>query len=341
MSSKHSALHLFRRAAAAFLFVAAAAATPAKSQADSQEQSPAAVRALAARVATIGHRLATASLDLCEDEVWLPGLTLHDLAQYGADDRSAAIRVLGLDAGPGVFALAADGPAERAGLRPDDIILGIDGEAPPQGPLPREASFDRMELILALLDRSLADGAAAIEIRRGGARQSFLIDADRGCATRFQLIGSRGFNALADGRYVQVTVALAAYLTDDGELAAVLAHELAHNILHHRARLDAAGVQRGLLSNFGRNARLFRETESEADRLSVYLLERAGYDPEAAVRYREQAGRRSLNAFWSPTHGHWRTRAAELRAEIARIRLARTQGEAPMPAFLDRAAPAR
>ena len=47
----------------------------------------------------------------------------------------------------------------------------------------------------------------------------------------------------------------------------------------HRVRLDAARVSRGFLGNFGRNARLIRETEVEADRLSVYLLERAGYDP--------------------------------------------------------------
>lgn len=341
MSRKRPVLHLFRRLVAALLFTAVATATPGRGQTDSQEQSPAAIRALAARVATIGHRLATTSLDLCADHVWLPGLTLHDLAQYDADDRSAAIRALGLDAGPGVFALAAGGPAERAGLRPDDIIVGIDGDAPPQGALPPEPSFDRMELILALLDRSLADGAATLEFRRAGAVQSSSIHADRGCATRFQLITSRQFNAVADGQYVQVTIALATHLTDDGELAAVLAHELAHNILRHRARLDAAGVQRGLLSNFGRNARLFRETESEADRMSVYLLDRAGYDPEAAVRYRERASRRSLNSIWSPTHGHWRTRVAELRAEIARVRLARARDEAPMPEFVHRAGPQR
>jgi hypothetical protein len=46
-------------------------------------------------------------------------------------------------------------------------------------------------------------------------------------------------------------------------------------MLRHRTRLDSGGVAY-FLGNFGRNARLIRETESEADRLSVYLLDRAG-----------------------------------------------------------------
>ena len=75
----------------------------------------------------------------------------------------------------------------------------------------------------------------------------------------------------------------------------------------HRVRLDAgAACARGFLGNFGRNARRIRETEVEADRLSVYLMERAGYDPEAAVRFWSRFGRRGLNFLGSPTHPNWR-----------------------------------
>lgn len=341
MSPKHPILHFLKRCAAGFLLGAIAIATPLRAQADPQVQPLDAMRVLDGRVATIGHRLATASLDLCADQGWLAGLMLHDLAQYGADYRPAAIRAFGLDAGPGVLALAAGGPAERAGLRLDDVIIGLDGEAPRQGDLPPGSSFARMEPILALLDRALADGIATIDVRRGDAPMSFTVHAVRGCATRFQLLPSGQLNALADGRYVQVTTAIGSYVADDGELAAVLAHELAHNILRHRARLDAAGVQRGLLGNFGRNARLIRETESEADRLSIYLLDRAGYDPEAAVRFWERFGRRGLNFIGSPTHGNWRTRVAQFQVEIVRVRNARTTGVTPIPDILRPAEPAR
>jgi hypothetical protein len=341
MSIKRSALHFLKRCAALVLFGSIAAAPPLRAQNDSQVQPLDAMRALDGRVATIGHRLAIANVDLCADQIWLVGLTLHDLAQYGPDYRPAAIRAFGLDAGPGVLALAAGGPAERAGLRPDDVILGLDGEAPRQGDLPPGPSFARMEQILALQERALADGIATIDIRRGVTPMSFTLRAVRGCASRFQLIPSRQLNALADGRYVQITTAIGDYVADDGELAAVLAHELAHNILRHRARLDAAGVQRGLLGNFGRNARLIRETESEADRLSIYLLDRAGYDPEAAVRFWERFGRRGLNFIGSPTHGNWRTRVAQFQAEITRVRSARAVGAVPVPDLPRRAEPAR
>ena len=56
--------------------------------------------------------------------------------------------------------------------------------------------------------------------------------------------------------------------------------------------LDAAGVDRGRFKELGRSARLFRQTEAEADRLSVWLLAGAGYDPEAAARFWRKFGRR-------------------------------------------------
>ena len=152
------------------------------------EDSLTAMRALDQRVATIGHRLAVAGLGLCADRAWLPGMVVHDLSQYGAEFRPAAIRAFGLDAGPGVLALAAGGPAERAGLRADDILLAFDGRPPPAGAPGRAGSFEVMERILAALDEAFADGRATIEVRRAGAPLAISVIAEQGCATRFQLV---------------------------------------------------------------------------------------------------------------------------------------------------------
>src|SRR3546814_20470345 len=47
-----------------------------------------------------------------------------------------------------------------------------------------------------------------------------------------------------------------------------------------------------MFSIFGRNARLIRTTEIEADRLSVVLLANAGQDPMAAARLWRDHGKR-------------------------------------------------
>jgi hypothetical protein len=290
-----------------------------------------AMRGLDQRVAAIGYRLATSGRALCPNVENLPGLAVHDLSQYGASFRPAAIRAFGLDAGPAVLALVPGGPAEQAGLRLDDVLLSLDGQALPHGDPGRDRSFDRMAQILDALDAAFADGSAEIEVRRAADRLTLHVGSTPGCASRFQLIPSGRLNAEADGRYVQVTTAIASYVADDAELAAVLAHEFAHNILGHRVRLDAAHVSRGLFGNFGRNAQRIRETEIEADRFSIYLLDRAGYDPEAAVRFWTRFGQRGLNFLGSPTHPNWRSRIALFETEIAAIRRARAEGREPVP----------
>ena len=301
-------------------------------RADALGDSLLAMRALDARVAEVGHRLARANADLCADRQWLPGFALHDLSQYGGDYREAAIRAFGLDRGTAVLAVVPDGPAARAGLRPDDVLVRIDGAPLPGDGAVDAGSFDRMEAILDAVEQAFEDGTALLEVRRGGgAAAEIAIQAERGCASRFQLIPSGRMNALADGRYVQLTTAIAAYAGDDTELAAIVAHEFAHNVLRHRRRLDEAGVARGILGNFGRNARLIRATEVEADRLSIYLLDRAGYDVEAPVRFWTRFGRRGLNFLGSATHPNWRRRVALFEAEIAAVRRARAAGTLPVP----------
>jgi len=154
-----------------------------------------------------------------------------------------------------------------------------------------------------------------------------------GCASRFQVVPSDKRAAKADGLYVQLTSASVAYTRSDDELAAFVAHELAHNILQHRVRLNQEGVAWDAPVRSAREARLFQLTEFEADRLAIHLMERAGYDPAAAVRLwtrqsREPQGPRS------GSHPSWASRIAAMKAEIAAIRRARANGRAtiaPIP----------
>ncbi len=313
------------------ILLAALVAVPAAAQGDRGAELLA-LRAQDIRVATIGHRLATANRERCSASGWQAGIVLHDLSFYGGGYDEAARRVFGLGEAPAVLALAAGGPGERAGLRADDRILALDGATLAPGGRARHAEGEAERLWRAL-DSAFADGAAEVRVRRADGDATIRVEAERGCATRFQQVPGPSLRAEANGIYVEITSALVAYAADEGELAAVLAHEFAHNVLEHRRRLDAAGVRRGLLRYFGRNARLFRETETEADRLSVHLLDRAGYDPDAAVRFWRRFGPRSLG-LGDTTHPAWRNRLAAIEEEARRIRDARAAGTPAVPPIM-------
>src|SRR3546814_9543762 len=103
----------------------------------------------------------------------------------------------------------------------------------------------------------------------------------------------------------------------------------------HRERLDAADVDRGLFKGFGRSARLFRQTEVEADRLSVWLMRGAGYDPQAAVRFWGRFGTRGGPVLIQPgTHPRWRDRVRSIEEEIAAIRAADAAGRPLEPPLI-------
>ena len=139
----------------------------------------------------------------------------------------------------------------------------------------------------------------------------------------------------SDGRLVVVSGGLVQFATNDDELAAAVAHELAHNILRHRARLDAAGVDRGLGKQLGRSARLFRQTEVEADQLSPWLLAGAGYDPHAAVRFWTRFGKREGQPlFQAGTHPRWRARVASIEEQVRAIDTARAAGRPLEPPLI-------
>jgi len=316
-------LALIRRVLSLLCLVLGSAGPVAAQQAP--EHSAPSGRALDEQVATIGHRLAVANLAWCQDAQWLPGVTL------GVEDPGIATRLGRRELRLTVLALARDGPASQAGLAPDEVVESANGMPLPTASQAANGAFVGVEQARETFEAAFADGRAVLGLRRGAASRTLAVRAERGCTSRFLILPSRQRNAFANGRSVQITSRLAEEARREDELAAVLAHEFAHHVLRHRARLDAAGVERGLLGNFGRNARLIRETEEEADRLSVWLLARAGYDPAAAVRFWSWFGRRGFNMLGSPTHGGWRGRVARMEAEIAAMRAAGANGR---PAFL-------
>lgn len=295
-----------------------------------------ALAALEARIARIGYRLTTANAGWCPVVQPQLGILWGDRRLYSGDQWPQARQVYGAsDADtPFVAAAAPDAPAARAGLTVGTAITGGDGGiAVPLDDDPF-ARIDAMERAIAAHNPT-----AEMRLTRSDGSAVAIVPV-AGCASDFRVEAKDRPAGGADGRLVLISAGLASFATDDAELAAAVAHELAHNILRHRARLDAAGINRGLLKQFGRNARLIRQTEIEADRLSVWLIAGAGYDPHAAVRFWQAFGqRKGRPLFQAGTHPRWRDRVASVKAEILAIRAAQSAGEPLRPPLIADQAP--
>ncbi|GAO79992.1 MULTISPECIES: M48 family metallopeptidase [unclassified Sphingopyxis] len=328
---------MLRRARSIFLILSLSMAAPVFAAAPAEQSPYAALAATEARVAAIGFRLTVANAAWCPARQPQFGWIWGDPRLYAADRRSEALAAYGADDHNHAYiaALAPASPAASAGMTVGTPVTGIGSAPVPDGV--GDHPFARITAIETSLAALPAGTPLTLHI---GAGRIVSVTPVAGCISDFRVETSDRPAAVADGRMVLVNQGLADFASDDQELAAAIAHELAHNILHHRARLDAAGVDRGLGKQFGRNARLFRQTEVEADRLSVWLLAGAGYDPASAARFWTRFGqRKGRPLFQAGTHPPWRERVAALEAEAAAVAAARTAGQPLRPPLIGEPAP--
>lgn len=265
-----------------------------------------------ARVAAVAHRLTTAGARWCPDIAQQPGWIVGDLRRIDAGDRAAAAQIYGAADAPFVAAVAPGSPAEQAGLTRGTGIAAINGEAVVA---PGEGETVRIDTVIVMLNA--LDPTAAWTLTDSAGHTHRIAPAP-GCASAFR-VERDGVQAAANGQLVRLRQDLAQSVADEQELAAVAAHELAHNILRHRDRLGS-----------DRSARRVRQTELEADRLSVWLLAGAGYDPAAAVRFWNRHKRPLIRAATHPPRGE---RIAAIEAEIAAMQAARAADPAAAPTW--------
>ena len=256
----------------------------------------------------IGWRLATANAPYCAAAHPQIGLLLQDAQTYRKPDEIRAKH--GAKGDIWAQAVAPGSPAHEAGLTVDSELVGfgrveIARDMPPTDPV-----WLRLPQLYAALDAVAAQGPFELHWRtRGGEVQRTALAGVPACPSRFEVL-SRGDGAAADGARVIFGRDFAAFGYPEDELAAAVAHELAHNLLGHPSALKARGRQRSEV----------RLTERDADRMMPWLLANAGYDPHAAARFMRKWGPRyDGGLFRRRTHDGWDERVDHIEAEIALV----------------------
>jgi len=238
-------------------------------------------------------------VDLCGESVepFIGALWL-DLEAFPEDSRTIAGRIFGLGEELRVRYLISDFPAEAAGMKVGDEILNI-GEVHLEPP---DSWGDQTSRLQRANDALINHGTKPINIglQRGDKKLTLTVKPELACRFPIKLVNDDKVNAFTDGDQIVITTGMVRFVKDNNELAGVLSHELAHNILGHINKMlgnqiiggalgflldigiAAAGVNTlGAFTKLGAKAgaRVYsQEFEMEADYLALYIAARSGFD---------------------------------------------------------------
>lgn len=259
------------------------------------------------RLQDVGWQLARANAPYCPRVVPSIGLQLQDMASYGAPGIARA--ALGLSRDFAVETAARGSPAALSGafVRNREIAR-LQGFDPNQWPAGAAMEWQRLVHAHDHIEAMLTEhNGITIAFADGGEARIQPVEV---CATRFELMGD-GRKAVADGKRVVIGIGFPAFAYPEEQVfAALVAHELAHNVLGHDAWLDRNG----------RKARQVRRIEREADRLVPWLLANAGYDPAAAVTFMTRWGsQHDAGLKLRSSHEGWDERAEAMAAELPAV----------------------
>jgi membrane-associated protease RseP (regulator of RpoE activity) len=293
----------------ALLFLALLAIPVRASSPDLLSAQVASLRALQAedaRVATVAYRLATRGKVFCKFTQPQTGFLLHSLSQYDADYRVAARSAFGLSDALSVLVVVRGSAAERAGIQAGDDLLKVNQTPLRDAPLGKRSAVSVVEGSRLVRQATEKPDPPLLTLRRKGQVTSLPLNAERGCASRVELVPGSKLNAKADGEVLQLTTAVLSEARDDDELAFIIAHEMAHNGLGHPQMLRASGWKKSRVL----------ETEIEADQVGLRLMHLAGYDPHAGARFWARFGKKTgYGIFSDGTHQRTKARVRLLEDE--------------------------
>lgn len=221
------------------------------------------------------------------------GLYFANKFSFSKSYRATAEELFGVDEELTVLDVIPGSPAEMSGLLPGDRLKSLNGTAFPAGPSASGVIGD-------FFDRHLIPGVpVVVTVNRDGTLVDLKVTPAGIADYNVVLSSKQSVNARATGNRIIIHRGLLRFAQTDHELALVIAHEIAHNVMGHvRAVLanyalgtlaDVAATSVGLITgnSIGAAAALshVKGFESEADYVGLYIVALAGMPIDHAPEF--------------------------------------------------------
>jgi hypothetical protein len=213
------------------------------------------------QVEDVSFRVMTAAAEFCPEAPGAAyGFTAANRHSFGANMREAATAAFGLDDSVRILSVAKGSPAAQAGVSEGDVITRVNGT--PIGP-----GKDSVDTVAKAMSGA---GMGGLALNIGGTNpRQVMLKPVASCNYPIEIVNSDKVNAYADGENIRITKGMMWFSKGEEDLAMVISHELAHNIMGHAGTFSSVFQDK-------------KSREADADYVGLYIMARGGFEIEKA-----------------------------------------------------------
>ena len=297
------------------------------------------------RLKDVAFPILVGNADLCDEKVGSYfGMLINSPHSLGQGYNETFKSLYGYSDDARITGILKNGPAGLADVKVGDVVKSVAGK--PFYDTTSEGVAGMTETMQEIIPGS----STVFMLERKGEPLEVEITPVKACDYPVSVLMDDALNAFADGEAIYVTSGMMRFANSDNELAFVVGHELAHNMMSHVDAketnfwlgtifdLIAAGYGLDTQHLFGRlGAEAYsQEFENEADYVGLYYIERGGYDiSEAPTFWRRMAAENpdSIKDNYSSTHPSSSERFVRMENTIEEIRAKQQSSQLLVPSM--------